>query len=86
MSDDKNLYMCAIYIPPDKNIFYRKYECDIFDVLQEEIELYSVDGNVAVIGDLNGRVEINTTFHNYKIWIQPFFIKHNNATAVTFFS
>jgi hypothetical protein len=48
--------MCAIYIPPDKNIFYRKYECDIFDVLQEEIELYSVDGNVAVIGDLNGRV------------------------------
>ena len=25
MSDDKNLYMCAIYIPPDKNVFYRKY-------------------------------------------------------------
>jgi hypothetical protein len=39
MSDDKNLYMCAIYIPPDKNVFYREYECDIFDVLQEEIEL-----------------------------------------------
>jgi hypothetical protein len=35
--------MCAIYIPPDKNVFYRKYEYDIFDVLQEEIELYSVD-------------------------------------------
>jgi hypothetical protein len=44
--------MCAIYIPPDKNVFYRKYECDIFDVLQEEIELYSVDGNVAVIGHI----------------------------------
>ena len=56
MSDDKNLYMCAVYIPTEKNVFYRKYECDIFDVLQEEIELYSVDGNVAVIGDLNGRV------------------------------
>ena len=58
MIDDKNLYtgMCAIYIPPDKNVFYRKYECDIFDVLQEEIELYSVDGNVAVIGYLNGCV------------------------------
>ena len=37
MSDDKNLHMCAIYIPPDKNVFYRKYECDIFDVLQAEI-------------------------------------------------
>jgi hypothetical protein len=52
MSDDKNLSMCAIYIPPDINVCYRKYECDIFDVLQTEIELYSVDGNVAVIGDL----------------------------------
>ena len=56
MSDDKNLYMCAVYIPTEKNVFYRKYECDIFDVLQEEIELYSVDGNVAVIGYLNGCV------------------------------
>ena len=37
MSDDKNLYMFDIYIPPDKKVFYRKYECDIFDVLQEEI-------------------------------------------------
>jgi hypothetical protein len=67
MSDDKNLYMCAIYIPPDKNIFYRKYECDIFDVLQEEIELYSVDGNVAVIGDLNVRVGK-----------EPDFLRHDN--------
>ena len=65
MSDDKNLYMCAIYIPPDKNVFYRKYECDIFDVLQEEIELYSVDGNVAVIGDLNGRLGKEPDFLRY---------------------
>jgi hypothetical protein len=67
MSDDKNLYMCAIYITPDKNVFYRKYECDIFDELQEEIELYSVDGNVAVIGDLNGRVGK-----------EPDFLRHDN--------
>ena len=67
MSDDKNLYMCAIYILPDKNVFYRKYECDIFDVLQEEIELYSVNGNVAVIGDLNGRVGK-----------EPDFLRHDN--------
>jgi hypothetical protein len=40
---------------------------DIFDVLQEEIELYSVDGNVAVIGDLNGRVGK-----------EPDFLKHDN--------
>jgi hypothetical protein len=53
-----------LIIPPDKNVFYRKYECDIFDVLQEEIELYSVDGNVAVIGDLNGRVGKEPDFLN----------------------
>jgi hypothetical protein len=35
--------------------------------LQEEIELYSVDGNVAVIGDLNGRVEK-----------EPDFLRHDN--------
>ncbi|VDH98937.1 Hypothetical predicted protein [Mytilus galloprovincialis] len=51
-----DLYICAIYIPPDKNVFYRKYDIDVFDILQENIEHYSTLGTVAVIGDLNGRV------------------------------
>lgn len=43
-------------MPPDKNVFYRKYNCDVFDILQEQIEsLYNI-GTVAVLGDLNGRV------------------------------
>ena len=58
--------MCY-FIPPDKNLFYRKYECDIFDVLQEEIELISVEGNVAVFGDLNGHVGK-----------EPDFLRHDN--------
>ncbi|VDI45368.1 Hypothetical predicted protein [Mytilus galloprovincialis] len=41
-----------IYIPPDKNVYYRKYDIDVFDVF----EIYSKLGNIAVIGDLNGRV------------------------------
>ncbi|VDI43776.1 Hypothetical predicted protein, partial [Mytilus galloprovincialis] len=56
MSDCKDLYLCAIYVPPDKNIFYRKYDCDVFEVLQEHIEHYGALGNIAIIGDLNGRI------------------------------
>ncbi|VDI17162.1 Hypothetical predicted protein [Mytilus galloprovincialis] len=42
-------------MPPDKNVFYRKCDKDVFDILQENIEHYSTLGTVAVIGDLNGR-------------------------------
>lgn len=37
MFNNTDLYVCAIYMPPDKNVFYRKYDCDVFDILQEEI-------------------------------------------------
>ncbi|XP_071123308.1 uncharacterized protein [Mytilus edulis] len=43
-------------MPPYKNVYYRKYDIDVFDNLQEHIEMFSNIGNVAVIGDLNGRV------------------------------
>ncbi|VDI64106.1 Hypothetical predicted protein [Mytilus galloprovincialis] len=43
-------------MPPDKNVYYKKYDIDVFDVLQEQIEHFSNLGTVAVIGDLNGRV------------------------------
>jgi hypothetical protein len=41
MPNNKNVYMCAIYMPPDKNVYYRKYIIDVFDVLQEHIEDFS---------------------------------------------
>ena len=41
---------------PDNNIFYQRYEYDVFEVLQEQIEHYCVLGNTVVIGDLNGRI------------------------------
>ena len=43
-------------MPPDNNVFYQRYEYDIFEVLQEQIEHYCVLGNTVVIGDLNGRI------------------------------
>ena len=49
-------------MPPDKNVFYRKYNCDVFDILQEQIEsLYNI-GTVAVLGDLNGRVGLKPDY------------------------
>ena len=54
--DNKDMYICASYVPPDKNVFYRKYECDVFEVIEQQIEHYNGLGNIAVIGDLNGRI------------------------------
>ncbi|VDI55438.1 Hypothetical predicted protein [Mytilus galloprovincialis] len=56
MFDNENFFICAIYIPPDKNVYYRKYDIDVFVVFQQQIEIYSKLGNIAVIGDLSGRV------------------------------
>lgn len=47
------LYICL----PIKTFFYRKYDCDVFD-----IELFSNIGTVTVIGDLNGRVGLEPDF------------------------
>ncbi|VDI50111.1 Hypothetical predicted protein, partial [Mytilus galloprovincialis] len=62
MPNNKNLYMCVIYMPPDRNVYYKKYNIDVFDVLQEQIELFATLGTVSVIGDLNGRVGIEPDF------------------------
>ena len=56
MSDSKDLYLCFIYMPPDNNIFDQKYEYNVFEVLQEQIEHYCVLGNTVIICDLNGRI------------------------------
>ena len=62
MLNNQDLYMCTVYIPPDRNMYYRKYNCDVFDILQEQIEHFSSQGTVSIIGDLNGRVEIEKDY------------------------
>lgn len=42
--------------------FYRKYDCDVFDVLQEQVEIFNDLGTVSVIGDLNGRVGLESDY------------------------
>lgn len=42
--------------------FYRKYDCDVFDVLQEQVEIFNALVTVSVIGDLNGRVGLEPDY------------------------
>ena len=32
-----DVYICGVYLPPDRSIFYRLYNCDLFYVLENEI-------------------------------------------------
>ena len=54
MLNNTDLHMCAIYMPPDRNIFYKKYNCNVFEILQKQIEYVSSLGTVSVLGDING--------------------------------
>lgn len=51
---DRNLYVCAIYIPPVDPHF----EEDIFETLHSEITYFQAQGKVLLTGDLNGRTGI----------------------------
>ena len=41
---------------------HRKYDCDVFDVLQEQVEIFNALGTVSVIGDLNGQVGLEPDY------------------------
>ena len=44
------------YVPPEGNQYYNYYDCDLFDLLESDLELYSGFAKVGVIGDLNTRL------------------------------
>ena len=52
---DRNLYVCAIYIPPVDSPYFEE---DIFETLHSEIAYFQAQGNVLLTGDLNGRTGI----------------------------
>lgn len=49
---EKDIYLCAIYIPPVESPYY--YE-EIFSILLTEITHFQAQGNVLLHGDLNER-------------------------------
>ena len=52
---DRDLHLCAIYIPP---VDYPYFEEDIFDTLHSEIAYVQAQEKVLLSGDLNGRTGI----------------------------
>ncbi|CAG2208547.1 CALM [Mytilus edulis] len=55
LTKDKSVYIACIYIPPVKSKYYKLYDCDLYNELENSIELYSELGHVFILGDLNGR-------------------------------
>ena len=50
------LYICVAYFPPDSSVYAR--DVDIFHDFTNEIDQYSTQGSVAIIGDLNARIGV----------------------------
>ncbi|CAG2230968.1 unnamed protein product [Mytilus edulis] len=55
LTKNKSVYIACIYIPPVKSKYYKLYDCDLYNELENSIELYSELGHVFILGDLNGR-------------------------------
>ena len=54
-SESSDIYLCCAYIPPEGNQYYQHYDCDLFDILENDLELFSRSGIVCLTGDLNAR-------------------------------
>ena len=54
-TNDRDLFICCAYIPPEGNSFYTHYDCDLFDKLESDIEYFSNQGAFCIIGDINAR-------------------------------
>ncbi len=51
----EDIYMCNVYIPPEKSDLHKTSDLDYFDNLQDDIAQYSSMGEIIVVGDMNSR-------------------------------
>lgn len=51
-SSDLDIYLCAIYIPPNESPYYSD---EIFQTLQSEILQFQSQGSILLMGDMNAR-------------------------------
>ena len=49
---EKDLYLCGVYIPPEKSAYFEK---EIYDILENDIALFSSKGYTMILGDFNAR-------------------------------
>ena len=77
-----------MYLPPDKSEFYKVYECDLFQSLEDNIEYFKHQEHVILMGDFNGGVGHENDFiENYNIRFddtscstQPFEYESDNCS------
>ncbi|CAG2232592.1 unnamed protein product [Mytilus edulis] len=58
---EKNLFICSMYIPPNNSSYTMRTNCDkqIFEKLEQDITKFSLEGNIALIGDLNAHINVS---------------------------
>ncbi|VDI62114.1 Hypothetical predicted protein [Mytilus galloprovincialis] len=58
---EKNLFICSMYIPPSNSSYTMRTNCDkqIFEKLEQDITKFSLEGNIALIGDLNAHINVS---------------------------
>ena len=61
---NNDIYLCLCYIPPENSSVYKNgqsdlYECDLFDIINDDVLLFQDRGDIFLCGDLNARVGEN---------------------------
>lgn len=64
---DSDLYFCTCYIPPENSSVYKNvnsdlFECNFFDMISDDVLVYSEQGKVVICGDTNSRVGIRPDY------------------------
>ena len=52
---NNNIYVCITYLPPENSTYSRRSNIECINVLEEQVQRFSVLGNIVILGDLNGR-------------------------------
>ena len=59
---EKDIYLCATYIPPEMSMYYKVINVNLFEKLEEDISYFSGKGQVIIMGDLNSRIANSPDF------------------------
>jgi exonuclease III len=51
----RNIYICAVYIPPAESTFLNHQDFNPFQLLEQDIMKFERDGEVLLLGDFNAR-------------------------------
>ena len=52
---NNDIYVCITYLPPANSTYSRRADVNCINVLEEQIQHFSLMGNIILLGDFNGR-------------------------------